>query len=231
VRIAIIGAGGHGTVVADILLRMREAGADVEPIAFVDDHPAPNAPPILSLPVLRGGLADLAKLACDAALVAIGHNATRQRICELLRQSGFKLAVARHPSSVIAPDAVVETGAVICAGAVINPGSRIGVGAIINTQASVDHHNWIGDYVHIAPGVHLGGDVRVGNGSLVGIGATVGPQCRIGRGVVVGAGAVVVSNLPDDVVATGLPARPRTSISRLATPHKPLAAIARRVGE
>lgn len=208
-RIAIVGAGGHGTVVADILLRMRDAGAPFEPVGFVDDHPAALGAGVLSLPVIPGGIAALARLEYDAVVVAIGDNAVRQRISEELMRAGAILAVAKHPASIVAPDAVILPGAVVCAGAVVNPGSRIGAGTIVNTHASVDHHSWIGDYVHIAPGAHLGGEVQIGNGTLIGIGATVVPRRAIGRRVVVAAGAVVVSNLEDDVVAVGLPARPR----------------------
>lgn len=206
-RVVIVGAGGHGMVVADILYRMRQAGASVEPVAFVDDRPSPDRPSILSLPVIAGGLAALRSIQFDAVIVAIGDNATRRRIGEHLRRSGTPLATACHPSSVIGLDVEVGTGAMVCAGAVLNPAVRIGVGAILNTHCSVDHHNSIGDYAHVAPGAHLGGEVSIGGEALIGIGATVTPRCRIGNRAVVGAGSVVVRDLPDDVVVWGVPAR------------------------
>lgn len=213
-RIVIVGAGGHGTVVADILLRMREAGAAIEPVAFVDDEPPADRTQILSLPVLPGGIRTLASLGHDAAIVAIGDNATRRRIAETLRRAGTKLACAQHPSSIVSPDAHIEEGAMICAGAAVAPGSRIGLGTIVNTLASVDHHTRVGDYAHIAPGVHLGGDVCIGDGTLVGIGASVRPGRRVGRRVVIGAGAVVVSDVPDEVVTLGVPARVHHAAAR-----------------
>jgi acetyltransferase-like isoleucine patch superfamily enzyme len=95
----------------------------------------------------------------------------------------------------------------VCAGAIVNPGSTIGANVILNTGCTVDHHNRIGDHSHIAPGVHLGGDVEVGEGALIGIGATVMPQRRVGCRSVVSAGALIHSDVGDEVVAAGVPAR------------------------
>ena len=206
-RIAIVGAGGHATVVGDILLRMHEAGAEVEPIAFIDENPSGPSRTILSLRVIDGGLEALRTVACDAVIVAIRENSVRRRISEQLRQAGLLLAIARHPFSTVSPDVDLGPGVVICAGAVVNPSTRVGCSAIVNTNASVDHDNTIGDFVHIAPGVHLGGAVTVGDDTLIGIGATVLPHLTIGRRTVVGAGSVVTRDVPDDVLTVGVPAR------------------------
>jgi acetyltransferase EpsM len=208
-RIVIIGSGGHAAVVADILWRMREAGDDVEPVAFVDDAPRLDSPTLCDLPVVAGGLAVLPAVSHDAVVIAIGNNTVRSRMTEELRRHGRQLATARHPSSVIARDVQLGCGTVICAGAVINPGARIGVSVIVNSLSAIEHHNQIGDAAHIAPGVRLGGHVTVGDLTLVGIGSTVLPQTRIGARTVVGAGSVVVRDIPDDSVAYGVPARVR----------------------
>jgi sugar O-acyltransferase (sialic acid O-acetyltransferase NeuD family) len=215
-RVVIIGGGGHGTVVADILLRLRDAGRPIEPVAFVDDRAAVAA--ILDLPVLDGGLAALGAIDFDAAIVAIGDNATRRHKSAELRRSGVPLAIACHPSSVVAADAVIGLGVVICAGAVVNSASRLGEGAIINTLASVDHHNSIGDFAHVAPGAHLGGAAWIGDDALIGIGATVAPQRRVGARATVGAGAVVVHDVPEDAVAVGVPARVRRAAPSIIRP-------------
>jgi sugar O-acyltransferase (sialic acid O-acetyltransferase NeuD family) len=207
-RIAIVGAGGHAAVVGDILLRMREAGAHVDPVVFIDENPpSPYHRHILSLKVIGGGLDALRTVGCDAAIVAIGDNSVRRRISEQLRHAGLLLAIARHPFSMVAPDVDLGPGAVVCAGAVVNPATRVGCSAILNTNSSIDHHNAIGDFVHIAPGVNLGGSVTVDDDAMVGIGAAVLPGLRIGRRAVIGAGAVVTRDVPDDALAVGVPAR------------------------
>jgi sugar O-acyltransferase (sialic acid O-acetyltransferase NeuD family) len=216
IRIIIVGAGGHGAVVADILLRMRAAGLPIDPVACVDDGRKEGGC-LLSVPFVAGGMAALDRIHHDAVIVAIGANSTRRRIVEALRRAGETLASAVHPSSILASDVVIGPGTVVCAGVVLNPGARIGSGAIVNTQSSVDHHCVIGDYVHVAPGSHLGGGVVVGDGTLLGIGSTVLPGKRIGSHVVVGAGSVVTADLPSGVLAYGLPARIRTPKSQMVS--------------
>lgn len=205
-RILIIGAGGHAQVVADILLRMRDAGSRSTPVGYLDDNLDLTGQSLLGLPVL-GCLARLAAVPHDAVIVAIGANEIRHRIFHNLQAQGERLAVACHPRAIIAPDAAIGSGSMICAGVVVNPGSSIGSDVILNTGCTVDHHNHIGDHAHIAPGVHLGGEVQIGEGALVGISATVMPRRRIGSWTTVGAGALVHSDLPAHVVAAGTPAR------------------------
>jgi sugar O-acyltransferase (sialic acid O-acetyltransferase NeuD family) len=205
-RILLIGAGGHAVVVADILLRARDAGDPVTPIGYLDDNPDLIGHELLGLPVL-GTTEELSLHDHDAILIAIGDNPTRRRLYVQLSLLGERFSIAKHPSAVVAADVAIGPGTMISAGAVINPGSVIGSNVILNTGSTVDHHNQIADHVHIAPGVNLGGAVEVGEGALIGIGAVVMPQRRIGAGSVVGGGSLVHSDLPDHVVAFGNPAR------------------------
>lgn len=204
-QVLIIGAGGHGQVVADILLRMGEAGRPLQPVGYVDDDPALAGAVRLGLPVL-GATADLERIPCDAVIVAIGQNAIRARFFSTLAEDQRPVATAIHPSAVLAPDVIVGPGTVVCAGVVVNPGARIGANVILNTGCTVDHHCVVGDHAHIAPGVHMGGEVVVGEGALVGIGATVLPGCTVGAWSVVGAAALVHRDLSAHCLAYGVPA-------------------------
>ena len=204
--VLVIGAGGHAQVVADILLRAYEAGADYAPIGFLDDDPTLADTDVLGLPVL-GTIAQLGEFNHDAVIVAIGDNHTRARIFESVRTQGGEIANAVHPAAVVAPDVRLGDGVMICAGVVVNTGTVIGDNVILNTGCTVDHHNQIGNHAHIAPGVQLGGDVTIGEGTLVGIGAAVIPQRRVGAWSMIGAGAVVTKNIPSHTTAVGVPAR------------------------
>ena len=206
-RVIILGAGGHAQVVADILWRMADAGADIAPVAYLDDNPALKGQAFLGVPVL-GGTAVLPTVPHDAVIIAIGNNAVRQRLYETLQAAGEQFVIARHPTAVIAPDVQIGPSCMICANVVINTGSIIGANVILNTSCTVDHHNQIEDHVHIAPGAHLGGNVYIGEGTLVGIGATVMPQRQVGACSQIGAGAVVVHNLAAGITAVGIPAKP-----------------------
>jgi len=206
-RVVIVGAGGHGQVVADALLKAAAAGSEWQPVGYADDNPANIGAMLLALPVI-GGIDSLMTFPHDGVVVAIGDNETRRSVFDLLDRRGERFVTVRHPSAVIANDVEVGPGSMICAGVIIGPGTRVGANVILNTGCSIDHHNRIGDHVHVAPGVRTGGTVRVGTGALIGIGAIVMPGRVIGAGSIVGAGALVQRDVADATVVTGIPASP-----------------------
>ncbi len=204
-RVLILGAGGHGHVVADILVQAGAAGASVQVLGFLDDDPQIQGAATLSVPIL-GTLSALGTIPHDSVILAIGDNRRRQQLFAQLSTRGEQFVIARHPTAVIAPDVEIGPGTMICAGVIVNPGSIIGANVILNTGCTVDHHNRIGNHVHIAPGSHLGGAVEIGEGTLIGIGAIVLPQRQIGSWTILGAGALSNRDLGDHVVAVGMPA-------------------------
>ncbi len=200
--LAIVGAGGHGKVVADAALAM---GKWSEIVFFDDSEPAKLD--CLGFPVV-GRFEQLlnANIKPDV-IVAIGNNRARLEKVQLLEASGFNVVNIIHPLAAISPFAKISLGTVIFSGAIVNPSAFIGKAVIVNTNAVIEHDCIIADGVHISPSVALAGTVAVGLRSWIGIGATVIHQIKIGSDVVVGAGAVVNRNLPDDVKAVGVPVR------------------------
>lgn len=193
--ILIIGAGGHGQVVADILLAQpgRPEGT-LRPAGFLDDNPVQRGNHFFDLPIF-GSVADLAVIPHDGVIVAIGDNRTRQRLIDYLLAQGEWLVTAIHPSAVIGTGVTVGAGTVIGPGAVVNTGVGLGRGVIVNTHSTVDHHTRLGDFSHVSPGAHLCGHVTAGSGVFIGAGAIVTPQRQIDPWSIVPAGAVVVQDI------------------------------------
>jgi sugar O-acyltransferase (sialic acid O-acetyltransferase NeuD family) len=205
-RVLILGAGGHGQVVADALICAHQRGDPSRPIGYLDDDMHLCNQSRLGLPVL-GSLDQIGYISHDAIIVAVGDNRTRYRICERMQEKGEHFAIVIHPRSVVASDVQIGHGSVVCPGAIVNTGSVIGANVIVNTGCTIDHHNQIDDYAHVAPGAHLGGDVVIGTGTLIGIGTVVIPQRRVQEWSVVGAGAVVTEDIRPYTTAVGVPAR------------------------
>jgi len=206
-KVVIIGAGGHGRVVADIIAHSRNREAV---FGFIDDNAALWGGDISGIPIL-GSLYRL-KLICRqhtglSVIVAVGNNSARQKIVTELKGYGIKYTNSIHPRAVIAGDVKMGVGVMVMAGAVINTGAIIGDHSIINTGATIDHDCILADFIHISPGVNLAGKVKVDERAHVGIGAAVLPGLRIGCGSMIGAGSVVVQDIPAEVVAKGVPAR------------------------
>lgn len=200
-RLIIIGASGHGKVVADIAVKVNKW----ERIAFLDDDESING--TMNFEVI-GKTDDAFKYAESADFfIAIGSNAVRERIQNKLIEQGLNVVSLVHPSAVIGTDIEIGMGTVVMAGVVINSASRVGKGCIINTSSSIDHDNVIEDYVHISPGVNLAGTVKVGKGSWLGIGSVVSNNVNIYSSCKIGAGSVVVKDITEPGTYVGVPVR------------------------
>lgn len=197
------GASGHGKVVLDILF-----AAGLRADGLIDDGRAPGTV-VLGLTVLGGAdfLAAEARSGAVAVALGIGDNAVRKRVLERCRAAGASLVTAVHPRAVVAASASLGEGTVVMANAVINPDATVGAGAIINSGAIVEHDCVVGDFAHLSPNAALGGGARVGDLAHVGLCAAVLPLRSVGARSIVGAGGVVTRDLPEDVVAAGVPAR------------------------
>ena len=207
-NLLILGAGGHAKVVAETALASGFASS----ISFLDDRCTglDSCLPVLGWPVI--GPLPLALMGetssrFDAAVVAIGHSATRLHWIHQLQDAGFDLPVLIHPTAWVSPSAQIGPASVAFAQVAVQAHSSIGIGAILNTGCSVDHDTQLADGVHICPGARLAGDVDVGPRSWIGIGSSVNQKVSIGSDVTVGAGSVVVCDLPSSVTAVGVPAR------------------------
>lgn len=201
-RLAVLGASGHGKVVAD-----TAECCGWQTIEFFDDA-WPERQHNGSWAVVGDTAALHERLQMfDGVVVAIGNNVIRYSKLLELEAAGACLCSLVHPAATVSRYAVLEKGTVVFAQAVVNADVHIGLGSILNTGCSVDHDCVLGAAVHISPGARLAGGVSVGDLSWVGIGASVRQLVRIGAQVVVGAGAAVTTDVADALTVVGVPAR------------------------
>lgn len=200
-KLLIIGASGHGKVVADIALKMNKWRV----IEFIDDNS--NAKTVLGFNIV-GTSHNIDQYLIDYDIfVGIGNNKVRKHLLKQLEEKGATIPVLIHPNAVVGHDVDIKEGTVIMAGAVINSSTKIGKGCIINTGATIDHDNKLGNYVHISPGANLAGSVSVEDNGWIGVGGVVSNNINITSNCAIGAGGVVIEDLTEQGTYVGVPVR------------------------
>lgn len=194
-RLIIIGAGGHGKVIAD-----NASKNGYTDINFVDDCVIGDC---MGFPII-GTSTDIETLNDGQTdfVIGVGSNEVRKAIAERYDVNWVMLI---HPSAQIAINVSIGKGTVVMAGAIVNACTTIGKHCIINTAAVVEHDNVIENYTHISPNVALGGTVHIGELTHIGIGATVKNNTDICSDCTIGAGAVVIHDIKKSGTYIGVP--------------------------
>ena len=191
-KIVILGAGGHASVIADIV---RAEGNEV--VAFLDDNPECSN--------CNGPISCCYDYPLCEFIIGIGNAKIREELSKL----DLKWHTAIHPSSIISPSVEIGQGSVIMPNSVINANSIIGKHCIINSGSIIEHDNVIGDFSHISVGARTGGKVIIGRFVWVGIGSTIINNISICDDTLIGAGAVVVKTIESSGTYFGVPATKR----------------------
>ena len=207
--VIIVGAGGHGAVVADALLA---AGHNV--LGFLEGNTSTLSQRRCGLPVLGDDDA-LSQYNPEKIVLANGigsmrneSDSLRKRLQKKFEANGWQFCSVIHPKAIVSPHAVIEEGAQLLAGSIVQAHAMVGEGCIINTGSIVEHDATIGAWTHVAVGVIVCGKTQVGEYCHIGTGATLIQGLTIGANTLIGAGAVVVKDFAGQGMLLGVPAKP-----------------------
>ncbi len=207
--LVIYGAGGFGREVAQLVEDINCAGGKWQLLGFIDDDRSLHGSLIGELPVLgnENYLCGLAKP--PAVALGVGFPRAKREIVQKLtrRCPGIEFPSLVHPSAIIGRRVRIGTGTLITANCVITVDVEIGNFVLLNLSSTVGHDAVIGDFSSCYVNVNLAGFSKLEDGVEMGTGSIVIPGKKVGSGSVIGAGAVVVNDVPEDVVAVGVPAR------------------------
>jgi sugar O-acyltransferase (sialic acid O-acetyltransferase NeuD family) len=205
--IVIVGAGGFGREVLDVVEAINAAGGELDFRGFIDDGPVDDE--LLTRRSARLlGASDALREMHVSFVVAIGSGTARRSVVDRLTGGVTAPAVLVHPAATVGGDNRIGPGCILTAGSRVTTNIRLGAHVQLHVNSTVGHESVLRDYVSVFPGATVSGNVTIGAGATIGTGANVLPGVTIGEGAFVGAGAVVTKDVEPGQTVVGSPAKP-----------------------
>lgn len=207
--IVVIGAGGFGREVVDVIEAINalgQPGISWEVVAFLDDgNPdqrtlAPYGVPVRPVSFLDSLPADV------EYVIGIGSPSVRRDLDMRFRQER-RSPVLLHPSATMGRAVSIQPGTVVCAGVRLTNNISLGRHVHVNINSTIGHDARLDDYVTVSPLVAVSGNVHCETEVMLGTGVTLNPGITVGAGATVGSGAAALRDVPPGAVAVGVPAK------------------------
>jgi sugar O-acyltransferase (sialic acid O-acetyltransferase NeuD family) len=206
-NIVIYGTGGFSREVFQLILDINEQEKTYNLLGFIDDNPEKLNKSMYDHSIL-GNIEWFDTNKDILAIIAIGNTVVKRKIAKKLESKGIKSPTIIHPSAIIGRNVKFGQGSIICASNNITVDIKFGQHVILNLDCTVGHDAVIQDFVTISPGSHISGNVYIGEGVDIGTGSSLIQGVQVGSWSILGAGSVVSKNIPQNVTAVGIPARP-----------------------
>lgn len=209
--IVIIGSGGFGREVADVIEAINGASTDRywNLLGYLDDSPSPASAeraarqglPILG-PVTPGSVEGTPYF-----VVGINNGDVRKMLAERMESAGWMPATLVDPRASIGSDSRIGRGTVMCAGARITTNVTLGRHVQLNPNCTVGHDSKLNDFVSVNPLASISGEIILEERVTVGAAAFVHQGLTLAAGTTVGASACVLQGTTEKCILVGVPAR------------------------
>ena len=208
-RLIIVGCGGFGREVADVVTAINAVASSFELLGFADDNPSREdleRLERLGAPYL-GTCDDVLASPPSEFVIGIGNGTVRRLLDQQFLDAGWVAATLMHPQASIGANVVLGPGTVVCAGARLTTNIRLGRHVHVNLNSTIGHDCNVDDYASINPLVAVSGNVTIGSGAMLGTHSAILQNVTIGPDATVGGAALVVRDVPERTVVKGVPAR------------------------
>ena len=207
-KVVILGAGGFARETLWIFREANEEKNEWEVLGFIDENRENHGKIICNLPILGGFEWFDNNNWNDLYIInSIGTPRTKKEVLDKAIKRKLKFCSIIHPSVRMSQYIEIGKGTIITSGNILTTQIKIGNHVILNLDCTVGHDSIIEDYSTIAPGVHISGNVHIEEGVDIGTGAVIIQGITIGAWSIIGAGAAVISDIPSNVTAVGIPAK------------------------
>ena len=207
-RLIILGAGGFGREVLQYSMDIKKANSknawDI--YGFLDDNQSSLDNYGCEYPII-GKISEHRVSDCNVYICAIGDTAIKMKICREFISKGAQFINIIHPSAYIGRKCKIGFGNVLCPNSVLTSDVTIGNFVFINCHANCGHDSVVKDGCTISPFCDITGYVNLDEGVFLGSHVAICPSVSIGKYSKIGAGAAVISNIPSNCTAVGVPAK------------------------
>jgi len=206
IKIVIFGAGGFGREVAWLIEDINKVKKIYDIIGFIDENSSLIGQKINGY-IVAGGLDYFVHNPNIAVAIAVGNPAKRLQIFTTLNDLKLTYPNLIHPSVLKGRYIEIGIGNIICAGTILTENIKIENFCHFNLNTTLGHDTVLGNFTTSACSVDFAGYSATGIGVYFGNKSTILPSVHVGNFSIIGAGAVVNKNIPDGVVAVGIPAK------------------------
>lgn len=201
-RILIIGAGGLGKEVVDLVKAM----GGYEIVGFLDDNIEIKGTSINHVPVLdTTGYLDQYQ-GVDNVAIAIANPKIKKKIYERIMRIGFKYPNLVHPTAMMGSNVKLGVGNIIGANSILSTEVTLQDFVTVNPQCGIGHESELRSFTTLYWNVNISGNVTVQEGCELGSKSCVLQGLNITRHAIIGAGAVVVKDIHESGTYIGVPA-------------------------
>ena len=198
----IYGAGGYGVETMDLLCQMLNAKSEdsIQPVFLAD---TPTTTKLLGFDVVPFAEAVPRSL----VTIAVGEPETRCLLRQKASDAGLTLASVISPQAFVSDLASISEGCIIAPFCSIQARATLAENVAVNTAAIVGHDVFVDVDCGLSSMINLGGATKVGARTYIGMGALVKEGLSIGHSTIVGMGSIVYTDVPNEVICVGNPAR------------------------